>query len=181
MLVKRMEIHDVMLLRPTVYGDGRGTFYESFNKKLFEETIEREVTFVQDNHSQSFKDVLRGLHYQLHRPQGKLVRVILGKVFDVAVDLRASSPTFGKWVGTILSAENNDQLWIPEGFAHGFLVLSDTAELIYKTTDYYTPQHERCIAWNDGFLGIQWPDISKPILSMKDARGQAFHELEVYD
>ncbi len=148
-----LAIPDVILLEPKVFGDDRGFFFESFNQAKFEAAIGRHVTFVQDNHSRSVKNVLRGLHYQIQQPQGKLVRVVQGEVFDVAVDIRKSSPTFGQWVGEILSAENKRHMWVPEGFAHGFLVISDTAECLYKTTDYYAPEHERCIVWNDPAIG----------------------------
>lgn len=162
-------IPEVLLLEPKIFGDERGFFFESFNARTFNQVIGRDVTFVQDNHSRSRQGVLRGLHYQLSpAAQGKLVRCVSGEVFDVAVDLRQSSPTFGQWVGTRLSAENNRQMWIPEGFAHGFAVLSEVADFLYKTTDYYTPALERCIAWNDAEIGIAWP-ISAPILSSKDA------------
>jgi len=180
MIATRMAIPDVVLLQPKVFGDERGFFYESFNQQRFEEAIGRQVTFVQDNHSRSAKGVLRGLHYQLQQPQGKLVRVVVGEVFDVAVDLRASSPTYGKWVGAVLSAENKSQLWVPEGFAHGFTVLSESAEFLYKTTDYYAAEHERCIIWNDATLDIQWPHTIAPALSAKDAQGTPFLSAEVY-
>lgn len=175
-----LAIPDVVLIEPKVFGDERGFFFESFNQARFDEAIGEQVQFVQDNHSRSVKNVLRGLHYQIQQPQGKLVRVVQGEVFDVAVDLRKSSKTFGQCVGAILSADNKRQLWIPEGFAHGFVVLSDTAEFLYKTTDYYAPAHERCILWNDPALRIQWPDGIHPILSAKDAQGKAFTEAEVF-
>jgi len=175
-----LAILDVVLIEPKVFGDERGFFFESFNQARFEEAVGKPVRFVQDNHSRSAKHVLRGLHYQIQQPQGKLVRVVQGEVFDVAVDLRKSSKTFGQWVGEILSADNKRQLWIPEGFAHGFVVLSDTAEFLYKTTDYYAPAHERSIAWDDPAIGIQWPAGVAPILSAKDAQGQAFTEAEVF-
>ncbi|WP_057380451.1 dTDP-4-dehydrorhamnose 3,5-epimerase [Pseudomonas aeruginosa] len=175
-----LAIPDVILLEPKVFGDDRGFFFESFNHRRFEEAIGKPVTFVQDNHSRSVKNVLRGLHYQIQQPQGKLVRVVQGEVFDVAVDLRKSSKTFGQWVGETLSADNKRQLWIPEGFAHGFVVLSETAEFLYKTTDYYAPAHERCILWNDATLAIQWPAGIQPILSAKDAQGKLFIEAEVF-
>jgi len=175
-----LAIPDVVLIEPKVFGDERGFFFESFNQAQFEQAIGKSVQFVQDNHSRSAKNVLRGLHYQIQQPQGKLVRVVQGEVFDVAVDLRKSSKTFGQWVGEILSAENKRQLWIPEGFAHGFVVLSDTAEFLYKTTDYYAPAHERCILWNDATLAIQWPAGIQPILSAKDAQGKPFIEAEVF-
>lgn len=175
-----LAIPDVILIEPKVFGDERGFFFESFNQAQFEQAIGKSVQFVQDNHSRSARNVLRGLHYQIQQPQGKLVRVVQGEVFDVAVDLRKSSKTFGQWVGEILSAENKRQLWIPEGFAHGFVVLSDTAEFLYKTTDYYAPAHERCILWNDETLAIHWPAGIQPILSAKDAQGKAFVDAEVF-
>ncbi|WP_312226073.1 dTDP-4-dehydrorhamnose 3,5-epimerase [Stutzerimonas nitrititolerans] len=176
----RLAIPDVVLFEPLVFGDERGFFYESFNQRQFEEAIGRSASFVQDNHSRSVKNVLRGLHYQIQQPQGKLVRVVQGEVFDVAVDIRRSSPTFGHWVGAHLSAENRHQLWVPEGFAHGFVVLSDTAEFLYKTTDYYAPEHERCIAWDDKDLAIDWPMDQAPALSAKDAQGRALCDAEVF-
>lgn len=175
-----LTISEVVLIEPKVFGDERGFFFESFNQARFEEAIGRSVQFVQDNHSCSAKNVLRGLHYQIRQPQGKLVRVVQGEVFDVAVDLRKSSSTFGQWTGTILSAENKHQLWIPEGFAHGFVVLSDTAEFLYKTTDYYAPAHERCLFWNDATVNIDWPEGIQPILSAKDALGATFEQAEVF-
>ncbi|MTW14119.1 dTDP-4-dehydrorhamnose 3,5-epimerase [Pseudoduganella eburnea] len=178
----RLRIPDVVLFEPKVFGDERGFFLESFNQARFDEAVGRSVTFVQDNHSRSLKGVLRGLHYQIQQPQGKLVRVVSGTVFDVAVDLRKSSPTFGQWVGEILSADNKRQLWVPEGFGHGFVVLSDSAEFLYKTTDYYAPQYERSIAWNDPELAIDWQlDGAAPVLSVKDAQGKALREAEVFD
>lgn len=171
-------IPDVLLIEPKVFGDDRGFFFESFNRRAFHEATGLNVDFVQDNHSKSARNVLRGLHYQLAQPQGKLVRVTQGEVFDVAVDIRKGSPTYGQWVGEILSAENKKQLWIPAGLAHGFVVLSETAEFLYKTTDYYAPQHERCIAWNDPDLAIAWPIEGQPLLSPKDAAGAAFREAE---
>ncbi len=173
-------IPDVLLLEPRVFGDERGFFYESFNHRQFEEAVGRSVSFVQDNHSRSVKNVLRGLHYQIQQPQGKLVRVVQGEVFDVAVDIRRSSPSFGQWVGAVLSAENNHQLWVPEGFAHGFVVLSETAEFLYKTTGYYAPEHERCIAWNDADLAIGWPVAQAPSLSGKDSQGLSLTQAEVF-
>jgi dTDP-4-dehydrorhamnose 3,5-epimerase len=155
-----LAISDVVLFEPKVFGDDRGFFFESFNDAQFSAAVGKEVTFVQDNHSRSVKNVLRGLHYQIQQPQGKLVRVVAGEVFDVVVDIRKSSPSFGQWVGEVLSAENKRQLWVPEGFAHGFVVLSEFAEFLYKTTDYYAPAHERCIAWNDPALDIKWPGRS---------------------
>lgn len=175
-----LAIPDVFLFEPRVFGDDRGFFFESFNQAKFEAAIGRHVAFVQDNHSRSVKNVLRGLHYQIQQPQGKLVRVVRGEVFDVAVDIRKSSPTFGKWVGEILSAENKRQLWVPEGFAHGFVVLSETAEFLYKTTDYYAPAHERCIAWNDASLSIDWTIHGEPVLSAKDAQGATLETAEVF-
>jgi len=160
---------EVKLIEPKVFGDARGFFFESFNGREFAEKVAPGVEFVQDNHSRSAKNVLRGLHYQIQHPQGKLVRVISGEVFDVAVDLRRSSPNFGKWVGVNLSAENNRQLWIPPGFAHGFVVLSETADFLYKTTDYWFPEHERCLIWNDAQVGIEWPVSGEPTLAAKDA------------
>lgn len=174
------EIPDVLIIEPQVYGDDRGFFLESFNQKDFREKAGVNTTFVQDNHSMSLKNVLRGLHYQIRNPQGKLVRVVSGSVFDVAVDARKSSPTFGQWVGCILSAENKRIFWVPEGFAHGFLVLSDRAEFLYKTTNYYYPQYEKTIAWNDADLGIDWPLQTPPILSPKDQAGQPFKSVEVF-
>ncbi len=178
MKVTLLNIPDVLLIEPQVFGDERGFFYESFNQNKFEEAIGRKINFVQDNHSKSVKGVLRGLHYQLTpKAQGKIVRVIHGEVFDVAVDLRQSSPTFGKWVGEILSANNKKQMWIPEGFAHGFLTLSYTAEFLYKTTDFYSPEYEQAMTWNDETIRIDWPmiDVSlsskdKSAVSFKDAR-----------
>ena len=175
-----LDIPDVVRFEPKVFGDDRGFFFESFNHRQFEAAIGRSVQFVQDNHSRSVKGVLRGLHYQLHRAQGKLVRVVHGEVFDVAVDIRRSSPTFGKWVGSYLSAENKHQLWVPEGFAHGFVVLSDSAEFLYKTTDYYAPEHERCISWNDPAIGIDWPLKGEPALSGKDRQGKCLADADVF-
>ena len=164
-------IPDVILLEPKVFADDRGFFYESYNQKAFQEATRLDVQFVQDNHSKSARNVLRGLHYQVQQPQGKLVRVVQGEVFDVAVDIRKDSKTYGQWVGQLLSAENKKQLWIPPGLAHGFVVLSETAEFLYKTTDYYAPAHERCIAWNDPKIGIEWPLTAEPLLSGKDKAG----------
>jgi len=176
-----LAIPDVILFEPKVFGDDRGFFFESFNQRAFEDVLGRKVTFVQDNHSKSQKGVLRGLHYQLPpKAQGKLVRVVQGEVFDVAVDVRKSSPTFGQWTGKILTAENKRQIWIPEGFAHGFVTLSDTAEFLYKTTDYYASEFERCIAWNDPAIGIQWPLDTEPQLSAKDRAGVPFAQAEVF-
>ncbi len=174
------EIPDVLIIEPQVYGDDRGFFLESFNQKDFREKTGVNTTFVQDNHSMSLKNVLRGLHYQIPNPQGKLVRVVNGSVFDVAVDARQSSPTFGQWVSCVLSAENKRILWDPEGFAHGFLVLSERAEFLYKTTNYYYPQYEKTILWNDADLGIDWPLEIPPILSPKDQAGQPFKSVEVF-
>lgn len=176
----RLAIPDVIVFEPKVFGDDRGFFFESFNERVFEETVGRSVHFVQDNHSRSAKGVLRGMHYQIQQPQGKLVRVTQGEVFDVAVDLRKSSTTFGKWVGVHLSADNKKQLWIPEGFAHGFVVLSETAEFLYKTTDYWAPQHERSLAWNDPAVGIDWPFDEAPALSAKDQQAVSFEDAEVF-
>lgn len=177
----RLAIPDVVLLEPKVFGDERGFFLESFNLARFEAVVGKPVAFVQDNHSRSAKNVLRGLHYQIQQPQGKLVRVVRGKVFDVVVDIRRSSTTFGKWVGIELSEDNHRQLWVPPGFAHGFLVLSDFADFLYKTTDYYAPQHERCIAWNDPALGIEWPlHQGIPRLSSKDSAGLSLPLAEVF-
>lgn len=174
-------IPDVLLIEPQVYEDSRGYFYESFNHKVFADKTGMQPTFVQDNHSCSQQSVLRGLHYQIQQPQGKLIRVVVGEVFDVAVDLRRSSPTFGQWVGYRLSAENRQQLWIPAGFAHGFFVLSEVAEVLYKATDYYAPQHERCLLWNDPELAIAWPLTAEmPILSPKDQAGLPWKLAEVF-
>ncbi|WP_341961933.1 dTDP-4-dehydrorhamnose 3,5-epimerase [Pseudomonas sp. RC10] len=176
----RLEIPEVIVFDPVVFGDERGSFFESFNHRNFEREVGASVNFTQDNHSVSLKNVLRGLHYQVEQCQGKLVRVVKGEVFDVAVDIRESSPTFKQWVGVTLSAENKKQLWIPEGFAHGFLVLSDTAEFLYKTTDYYAPKAERCIIWNDADLNIAWPLVEAPIISEKDAAGVALKDADVF-
>ncbi|MDP2794830.1 MAG: dTDP-4-dehydrorhamnose 3,5-epimerase [Sulfurisoma sp.] len=164
-------IPDVLLIEPKVFGDDRGFFFESFNLRVFTEAAGFAPTFVQDNHSRSVKNVLRGLHYQIMQPQGKLVRVVAGEVFDVAVDIRKGSPTFGRWVGEVLSVDNKKQLWIPPGFAHGFVVLSEFAEFLYKTTDYWAPEHERCVRWDDAELAIAWPMQGEPALSAKDAAG----------
>ncbi|MEX3931254.1 dTDP-4-dehydrorhamnose 3,5-epimerase [Paraburkholderia phymatum] len=172
---------DVKIIEPKVFGDDRGFFFESFNQQAFAEAIGEPVTFVQDNHSRSTRNVLRGLHYQIQHAQGKLVRVVTGEVFDVSVDMRRSSPTFGKWTGEILSANNKRQLWIPPGFAHGFVVLSDTAEFLYKTTDYWFAEHERCVKWNDPDLAIDWPISDEPLLAPKDASGKHFADAEAYD
>ena len=184
MKVTACTIADVLLIEPKVFGDDRGFFYESFNQRAFREASGLSVDFVQDNHSKSARNVLRGLHYQVQQPQGKLVRVVAGEVFDVAVDLRAGSKTFGQWVGELLSAENKRQMWVPEGFAHGFLVLSDSAEFLYKTTDYYAPQHERCLLWNDAQVAIDWPLAALEgvtlQLSAKDQQGQPLASAETY-
>jgi dTDP-4-dehydrorhamnose 3,5-epimerase len=177
MKVTPTPITDVLILEPRVFGDQRGFFLESFNQRAFNAATGTDFSFVQDNHSRSAKNVLRGLHYQLGQPQGKLVRVVRGAVFDVAVDIRPASPTFGQWFGLELSEENHRQLWVPPGLAHGFLVLSDGAEFLYKTTDYYAPEQERCIVWNDPVLGIAWPlNGAVPLLSGKDAAGLSFKE-----
>ena len=181
MNIIKTEIPDVLIIEPKVFGDARGFFYESFNQKVWREKTGIDAVFVQDNHSRSARNVLRGLHYQIRQPQGKLVRAIRGAVFDVAVDLRRKSPTFGRWVGTELSEENCRQLWIPVGFAHGFLVLSDVAEFLYKTTDYWAPEYERTINWNYPDLAVAWPLHGEPFLSAKDARGTAFKEAEVFE
>jgi dTDP-4-dehydrorhamnose 3,5-epimerase len=182
MKVIETAIADVKIIEPRVFGDERGFFYESYNERAFNAAIGHEVRFVQDNHSLSARGVLRGLHYQIRQPQGKLVRVVSGEVFDVAVDLRKGSPTLGRWVGVSLSAENKRQMWLPEGFAHGFLVVSETAEFLYKTTDFYAPEYERCIAWNAPTLAIEWPIApgEAPAVSAKDAQGAAFGEAELF-
>ncbi len=173
-------IPDVLLLEPKVFGDARGFFFESYNRKAFLEATGLDVDFVQDNHSRSAQGVLRGLHYQIQQPQGKLVRVVAGAVFDVAVDIRAGSPSFGQWVGEELSADNKRMMWVPPGFAHGFLVLSEYAEFLYKTTDYYAPAFERAIAWNDPQIGIAWPINGTPLLSAKDQAGARLQDAEVF-
>jgi dTDP-4-dehydrorhamnose 3,5-epimerase len=180
MQITSTAISDVLIIEPKVFGDSRGFFYESFNQKSFNEATGTNFQFVQDNHSRSSKGVLRGLHYQIQQPQGKLVRVISGAVLDVAVDIRRTSPTFGRWVAVELSAENCKQMWVPPGFAHGYLVLSDSADFLYKTTDYYAPQHERCIAWNDKDIGIEWPENVIPQLSPKDQAGILLRQAEVF-
>ena len=180
MKVTPTAIPDVLVIEPRVFGDARGFFYESFNQKAFIEATGLTLNFVQDNHSRSAKGVLRGLHYQIKQPQGKLVRVVRGAVFDVAVDIRKGSPTFGKWVGMELSEENCKQIWIPAGFAHGFVVTSDSAEFLYKTTDYYAPEHERCLAWNDHDIAVNWPLTTQPSLSAKDQQGLALREAETF-
>ena len=173
-------IPDVLILEPTLFGDPRGFFLESFNQRVFNSITGLDVDFVQDNHSRSAKGVLRGLHYQVQQAQGKLVRVVRGAVFDVAVDIRRDSPTFGRWAGAELTADNHRQLWVPPGLAHGFLVLSETADFLYKTTDYYAPAHERCLAWNDPSVNIEWPltqhGITTPTLSVKDAQGRSLQK-----
>lgn len=174
-------IPDVLLLEPKVFSDDRGYFFESFNARDFREATGLQVEFVQDNHSMSVKGVLRGLHYQIQHSQGKLMRVVQGSVFDVAVDLRKSSPTFGRWVGALLSGDNRRQLWIPPGFAHGFLALSETAEVFYKTTDYWYPEHERTLLWSDPSLGIAWPVDGEPRLAAKDVEGKPLGEVEVFE
>lgn len=180
MRVIETTIPEVLIVEPTVFGDERGFFFESFNARRFAELTGVQADFVQDNHSRSVKGVLRGLHYQIRQPQAKLVRVVSGEVWDVAVDLRRSSPTFGQWVGVTLSAENKRQLWIPEGFAHGFVVVSESAEFLYKTTDYWAPEHERCIAWNDPTLALSWPLEGEPSLSAKDRLGVTLGEAELF-
>lgn len=179
-------IPDVLILEPKVFGDDRGFFFESFNQRTFEQLTGVKTQFVQDNHSKSVANVLRGLHYQVQQPQGKLVRVVAGEVFDVAVDLRKQSKTFGQWTGAVLSAENKRQMWVPEGFAHGFLVLKDNTEFLYKTTDYYAPQHERCIKWDDPAIAIKWPTSAmaenfSPALSAKDQLGLSLSDAEVFE
>jgi dTDP-4-dehydrorhamnose 3,5-epimerase len=179
--VRPTAIPDVKVLEPKVFGDARGFFFESFNRRQLEAAVGRPLDFVQDNHSRSARGVLRGLHYQLPHPQAKLVRVVRGEVFDVAVDLRRASPTFGRWVGENLSAENRKQVWVPEGFAHGFLVLSDEAEFLYKTTDYYHPETERCVRWDDPAVGIAWPSLgAPPVVSAKDSAGLRFADAPTF-
>lgn len=180
MQIQTTAIPDLLIIEPKVFGDERGFFYESFNERRFTELTGVKTNFVQDNHSKSAKNVLRGLHYQIQQAQGKLVRVIAGEVFDVAVDIRKSSPTFGRWVGVTLSADNKRQLWIPEGFAHGFVVTSESAEFLYKTTDYWAPEFERSILWNDPAIGIEWPMDGEPLLSGKDKVGMLLAEAEVF-
>lgn len=181
MIVTPTLIPDVIILEPKVFGDSRGFFFESFNQQAFNKAIGQDVQFVQDNHSRSAKNVLRGLHYQINQPQGKLVRVTQGAVFDVAVDIRkSSSPTFGQWTGAELNEENHRQLWVPAGFAHGFIVLSESADFLYKTTDYYAPEFERCIAWDDPAIGIDWPIEGEPQLSEKDQQGVLLNYAEVF-
>lgn len=180
MKVVLTDIPDVLILEPTVYEDPRGFFYESFNQRTFKQHTGLDPVFVQDNHSRSAQHVLRGLHYQVKQPQGKLVRVVVGEVFDVAVDLRRGSPTLGRWTGAALSAANRRQIWIPIGFAHGFLVLSEFAECLYKTTDYWSPQDERCLRWNDAEVAIAWPLTGPPVLSPKDGAGVPLKECELF-
>jgi len=181
MKVTPTAIPEVLVIEPKVFGDARGFFYESFNGRAFDEAVGRHVEFVQDNHSRSASGVLRGLHYQIQQPQGKLVRVVRGAVFDVAVDIRKSSPTFGQWVSAELTEENHKQLWVPEGFAHGFLVMSESADFLYKTTDYYAPAHERAIRWDESDLDIRWPDIGvAPQLSAKDQQASSLGNAEVF-
>ncbi|MBN9694881.1 MAG: dTDP-4-dehydrorhamnose 3,5-epimerase [Zoogloea sp.] len=180
MKVTQTSIPGLLILEPKVFGDNRGFFMESFNARTFRELTGLDVDFVQDNHSRSGKGVLRGLHYQIQQAQGKLVRVVRGSVFDVAVDLRKGSPTFGKWEGVELSEENNRQFWIPPGFAHGFLVTSDSADFLYKTTDYYAPEHERSLLWNDPAVGVAWPLEGAPLLSAKDVAGKPLAECETF-
>ena len=180
MNIVKTDLPDVLIIEPRVFGDERGFFFESFNAKTFAALTGLKPTFVQDNHSRSARNVLRGLHYQIRQPQGKLVRVAVGEVFDVAVDVRKSSPTFGQWTGALLSAENKRMLWVPEGYAHGFLVLSESADFLYKTTDYYAPEHERCVAWDDPDIGIQWPLTGEPILAAKDRTGKRLQDAEVF-
>lgn len=180
MKVTPTSLPEVLIIEPRVFGDDRGFFYESFNAKKFAKLTGVALSFVQDNHSLSGKNVLRGMHYQIQQPQGKLVRVVSGEVFDVAVDLRKSSPRFGAWTGVVLSAANKRQLWVPPGFAHGFLVMSESAEFLYKTTDYWAPEHERCLQWDDPALGIEWPLQDRPILSPKDQLGKLLKDAEVF-
>jgi dTDP-4-dehydrorhamnose 3,5-epimerase len=180
MQVHQTDLPEVLIIEPKVFGDDRGFFYESFNQHRFEELTGLKPEFVQDNHSRSARNVLRGLHYQIRQAQGKLVRVVAGEVFDVAVDMRRASKTFGKWTGVVLSAENKRQMWIPAGFAHGFLVLSESAEFLYKTTDYYAPEHERTVRWDDADIGIAWPLQGAPLLSAKDEAGLPLMEAETF-
>ena len=180
MKVERSSIADVLLLEPKVFGDARGFFYESYNRQTFAQATGLDVEFVQDNHSRSSKNVLRGLHYQLHQPQGKLVRVTAGEIWDVAVDLRRSSANFGRWTATTLSADSRRMLWVPAGFAHGFLVLSEHAEVQYKTTNYYAPEHERSLLWNDPALAISWPIAGDPVMTDKDRRGKPLATAETF-
>ena len=180
MKISPTSISDVLVIEPKVFGDARGFFFESFNQKAFNQASGLNLNFVQHNHSRSAKGVLRGLHYQIRQPQGKLVRVVRGAVFDVAVDLRKNSLTFGEWIGIELNEDNCKQHWVPPGFAHGFMALSDVADVLYKTTDYYAPEHERCIAWNDSTISIQWPLMAEPSLSAKDQKGLALRDAETF-
>ena len=180
MQIQKTDIPDLLIIEPKVFGDDRGFFYESFNERRFAELTGTNPRFVQDNHSRSARNVLRGLHYQIRQPQGKLVRVTAGEVFDVAVDMRRSSPTFGRWVGATLSAENKRQMWIPEGFAHGFIVTSESAEFLYKTTDYWAPEYERAVRWDDPAIGITWPLKGAPLLSAKDEAGVSLANAETF-
>lgn len=181
MQILTTSLPDVLMIEPTVFGDDRGFFFESFNHRRFKELTGIETAFVQDNHSKSARHVLRGLHYQVNYPQGKLVRAVAGEVLDVVVDIRRQSPTFGQWLGTHLSADNKRQLWVPPGFAHGFVVLSESAELLYKTTEYWMPEHERCIIWNDPALAIDWQITAAPLMSAKDTQGTRFINAEMFD
>ncbi len=180
MLVVRSALPEVLILEPTVFGDARGFFFESYNRKAFFHDTGIDVEFVQDNHSKSASNVLRGLHYQVRQPQGKLVRVVAGEIYDVAVDIRRGSPTFGKWAAFALSAQSKQMAWIPPGFAHGFLVTSESAEVLYKTTDYYAPEHERTLLWNDAALGIPWPSAGEPVMTDKDRRGLTLTAAETF-
>jgi len=181
MKVTPTAIPDVLVIEPKVFGDARGFFFESFNQRAFNQSTGLNVQFVQDNHSRSAKGVLRGLHYQIQQPQGKLVRALRGAVFDVVVDIRKPSPTFGQWVGVELTEDNHCQVWVPSGFAHGFLVTSESADLLYKTTTYYAPEFERCIAWNDPSIGIQWPQQGEPLMSPRDQSGLLLHDAELFE
>ncbi len=181
MHVTETSFPEVLIIEPRVFGDERGFFFESFNRKVFVETVGLTADFVQDNHSRSAKGVLRGLHYQIQQPQGKLIRVVRGSVFDVSVDIRKSSTNFGRWFGVELSENNHRQLWVPPGFAHGFLVLSELADILYKATDYWRPEYERCIRWDDPAIGIDWPLDAEPTLSAKDTGGSSFADAEVFD
>lgn len=180
MQVAPTALPDVLAIEPKVFGDARGFFFESFNRRAFREATGLELDFVQDNHSRSARNVLRGLHYQIQQPQGKLVRCVAGEVFDVAVDIRRASPHFGRWAGVTLTADSKRMVWVPPGFAHGFVVLSEFAEILYKTTDYYAPEHERSIAWNDPDIGIAWPHAGAPVLSAKDVAGVRLRDAEVF-
>jgi dTDP-4-dehydrorhamnose 3,5-epimerase len=181
MKIIKKDIPEVLVIEPDVFGDDRGFFFESYNKNVFHDATGTDTEFVQDNHSRSGKNILRGLHYQIKQPQGKLVRVVSGEVFDVAVDMRKSSPTFGRWVSEYLSAENKKQVWVPAGFAHGFLVMSESADFLYKTTDYYSPENERCIRWDDATLAIDWPCKDKPLVSDKDNEGVDFTSADFFE